>query len=214
MIPITSEVGAERRMYLPMMALVALAVAVGWRLLDRLRGRYAAASRPLTLTAAAAVVVLAATLGGVTIARNALYRDPVSLWRDVVDERPHSRARLSLAAALLTAGQGDEAISELRQAVRDYGEANYALGAALHATGHTDEAVVALSDFIALRPSDQSRIPARSLLGQVLASQGKLDQAAAQFRAILDVDPSNRETRENLADQLLAEKRFDEAVAE
>jgi len=213
-IPITSEVGAERRMYVPMMALVALAVAGGWLLLDRLRRRYAAASRPLTLTATAAAAGLVAALGGATIARNTLFRDPVSLWRDVVERRPHSRARLSLAAALMTAGKGSEAIPELRLAVRDYAEAKFGLGAALYATGQRDEAVVALTDFIALRSSDPSRIPARSLLGKVLASQGKPDQAAAQFRAILDVAPSDLDARESLADQFLAQEQFDQAVAE
>jgi Flp pilus assembly protein TadD len=213
-IPITSEVGAERRMYVPMMALVALAVAAGWWLLDRLRGRYPTASRPVTLTATAAVAGLVATLCTATIARNAVFGDQVALWRDVVDRRPHSRARLSLASALMAAGKGREAIAELRLAVRDYPEAKFGLGAALDATGQSDEAVAALTDFIALRPSDPSRIPARSLLGKVLAAQGKIDQAAAQFRSILDLDPSNREARESLADQLAAQERFDEAAIE
>jgi superkiller protein 3 len=201
-------------MYVPMMALVVLTITLGWLLLDRLRRRFTAAARQLTLVACSAASLLIVALGGATIARNAMFRDPVLLWRDAVDQRPNGRARLSLAAALIEAGKAGEAIPELRLAVPEYAEAKYALGAALYGTGHVEEAVGALTDFIAAHASDPSRIPARFLLGRALASQEKFDQAAAQFRAILEVAPSNRDARARLGDLLLSQRRYDEAAAE
>ena len=202
-IPITTEVGAERRMYIPMTALVVLATAMAWLLLDYLRRRYSAASRQITVAFAAVALGVVIALGSATMARNTLFQDPVALWRDVVERRPHSRARISFAAALIAAGHENEAVAELRLAAPDFPEAKYALGSALYASGHVDEAVTALTDFVALRPSDPSRIRARSQLGRILASQEKYDEAAAQFRSILELAPSNREAREGLGDQLL-----------
>lgn len=213
-IPITSEVGAERRMYAPMMALVALAVAIGWILLDRLRRRRPTAWPALNLAATIVVASLVLALGGATIARNRMYANPIVLWRDSVDQWPNGRARLSLAAALIDAGRPAEAVPELRLAVQQYAEAGYALGAALAATGQMNEAVDPLTDFIAARPSHPSRIPARSLLGRILASQQRADESAAQFRAILELAPSNRDARTSLGDLLLSQQRYADAAAE
>jgi len=213
-IPITTEVGAERRMYVPMMALVVLAIAAGWQLLAHLLKRRPAASRQLTAAFAAAAVGGIAGLAGATLARNALFQDPVALWRDVVDRRPHGRARISLASALITAGRESEAVAELRLAAPDYPEAKYALGSALYATGQLDEAAGVLAEYVALQPSDPSRIPARSQLGRILASEQKHREAAMQFRAILEVEPTSVEAREGLGDQLLLLNQYDEAAAE
>jgi protein O-mannosyl-transferase len=213
-IPITSEVGAERRMYIPMMALAVLAVAVGWLLLDRMRRRIPTASPALNLAAAVIVAGVVLALGAATIARNKMYEDPVGLWRDAVDQWPNGRARLSLAVALIDAKRPAEAVNELRLAVPQYGEAKYALGAALASMGQIDEAVGPLTDFITARPSHPSRIPARFLLGQILASQQRADESAEQFRAILVLAPSNRGARTSLGDLLLSQQRYVEAAAE
>src|SRR6201999_2089872 len=107
-VPIVSEVGAERRMYLPLAALVSL-VVVGIRYaLSRgpavLRTRYAAA-------ALAAVVCVPLAIR--TVLRNAEYADPLRLWTTVVDRYPHGRARMSLATELAEAGQHEQAITVL-----------------------------------------------------------------------------------------------------
>jgi tetratricopeptide (TPR) repeat protein len=213
-IPIISEVGAERRMYVPMMALVSLAVPVGWLLLQRLARSAPTRSRLLNVGGGGVAAGVVVALALPTIARNERYRDAAALWRDTIEQRPNARARLSLATALMAGGKGAEAIPELRLAVQDYPEAKYALGAALHAAGQVDEAVALLGEFIAAEPSSPSRIPAQSLLGQILASRGDHDGAAAHFRAILQVNPLDRNARVRLADQLLSGEQWDEAVAE
>jgi hypothetical protein len=87
-LPNFTEIAAERRMYLPLASVVLVTLAVLWRLVP------AAAAR------AALAAALAATLGGLTIARNALYRSPVAIWSDAVAERPNNpRAHFFLARA-------------------------------------------------------------------------------------------------------------------
>jgi tetratricopeptide (TPR) repeat protein len=57
--------------------------------------------------------------------------------------------------------------------------------------GRPAEAIGVLNVFIDDKPSLPNRIPARLLLGQALVTQGQLDAAASQFKAVLDLDPSS-----------------------
>jgi tetratricopeptide (TPR) repeat protein len=190
-VPIASEVGAERRMYLPLAALSVLAVALGSLLLDRLRKRWPARSRTLTIAAVAASAAVAAALGARTVLRNREYATPTALWESVIARRPNGRARFSLATEYIGAGRHDEAIAQLREAINDYPDARAGLGAELVMQGRQAEAIGVLNVFIDDKPSQPNRIPARLLLGQALLSQGQLDAAASQFKAVLDLDPSS-----------------------
>jgi Flp pilus assembly protein TadD len=54
-----------------------------------------------------------------TVVRNAVWGDPVRLWRESVDLAPaHYRPRLLLGEALQDAGRRDEALAEYRTAIR------------------------------------------------------------------------------------------------
>jgi Flp pilus assembly protein TadD len=213
-VPIDTEVGAERRMYVPMMALSTLAVTTLRALLDRLLARAGTWSRAIVAGATAVCVAVLAALGIATIRRNEEYSDRVTLWRTVVDRRPHGRARFSYASALIAAGDHERALAELREAVADYDGARYALGVELIFAGEVDQGIQELREFIRLAPGDPARLPARSLLARSLASKGDLDGAAGEFRAILETAPTNLEARAQLGEILLVQKRFDEAAVE
>jgi Flp pilus assembly protein TadD len=221
-VPIASEVGAERRMYLPLAALIVFAVTLGWTVLDRLCARWPARSRTLLLGAAVGVaVVVVAALGVRTVYRNTEYGTPMSLWESVVARRPQGRARFALATELITAGRHDEAIAQLRDAVGDYPDARAGLGTELFLQGRTSEAIVVLDAFVRAKPAQPNRIPARIMLGQALASQGRLDEAASQFKAVLDLDRSNGAARQgfvitnrNLAARLLEQKSPSQAAVQ
>jgi tetratricopeptide (TPR) repeat protein len=93
-LPIVTEVVAERRAYLPMLAVLAPVVLAAQRVLG---GR-----RPLAVLAPAAVVV---ALGLVTQTRVAVYHDAESFWRDADAKRdPASR---SFVAGLILVKRGD-----------------------------------------------------------------------------------------------------------
>ncbi len=199
-IPILSEVGAERRMYLPLAALVTL-VVVG--------GRYALNRRRSTATipfAAAGITALAiAALGIRTVARNAEYARPLTLWTTVVDRFPHGRARMALATELIDAGQHAQAIAILREAVVDFPDARAALGTELVVQQQTDEGIEVLRQFIDADPLQVNRIPAYAILAETLAAQNNLVGAEREWRAIIGIAPSDRGARAQLAVTLLAQ---------
>ena len=190
-VPIASEAGAERRMYLPLAALTVLAIVLGWALVERLRAAWPARARALTMAAAGVCVAVVAALAVRTALRNREYATPIALWESTVARRPHGRARFGLATEYITAGRHDEAIAQLRQAVADYPDARAGLGAELFLEGQIPEAIGVLDAFIGADPSNANRIPARIMLGQGLLSQNRADEASSQFRAVLGADPSS-----------------------
>lgn len=94
-VPIITEVGAERRMYLPMMVIAVLAALAcrNWR---------------------SAPVAIALVLAVVTVQRSLTWRDPVRLWSQCVVAQPDNiRARNNLAFELTNRGRIDEALVQL-----------------------------------------------------------------------------------------------------
>jgi Flp pilus assembly protein TadD len=205
-IPIGTEIGAERRMYLPLAAVLALLVLGAWRLATRMRPtrrRLRAA-----LTAGAAVVHAA-----VTMARHADYRDRLRLWQTVVDARPHGRARHNLGIELMARGRRDEALAQYRLAVADAPEAHYALGFALVESGQPGEAATHFRQFLEARPDDALAPRAATLLGVALAEQGDHAGAIDAFHRTLGMQPQDADAQSGLADALRESGRLDDAAA-
>ena len=200
-IPIVSEVGAERRMYLPL-AGVAVLIAVGVQAVVARSGSNAVAKSRVTVMAAVSFAAVLAALATRTVFRNADYASPLTLWQTVVDRRPQGRARTSLAQELVRANRPDEAIAQLRAAVHDYPDARFGLGTELIVSGKTEEGLETLRAFISDKPGDLSRVPARILRGRTLASQERLDEAAEEYRAILATAPNHVQARLSLGDLL------------
>jgi tetratricopeptide (TPR) repeat protein len=198
-VPISSEVGAERRMYLALAALAVLVVTLGWSGIERLRAGSRARSGALTIAALCVGGAVVAALAVRTAYRNREYQTPIALWESAVARRPQGRARFALATEYISAGRHDDAIAQLREAVRDYPDARAGLGAELFLTGHQGEAVSVLDPFIRANPSNPNRIPARIIVGQALLLQNRLDEGTRQFRAILDLDPANVAANQGLA---------------
>jgi tetratricopeptide (TPR) repeat protein len=212
-IPIASEVGAERRMYLPFAAVAVLA-AVGMRMLIDRAGSNPVRQKQTRFAVTSVALVVLILLAIRTIYRNAEYATPLSLWRTVVERHPHGRARMAFATELITAGNHEEAMSQLREAVRDYPDAKFGLGTELIISGRSEEGIEVLRQFIQADPSKLNRIPARILIGQALATQGKLPEAADQFGAVLKIVPTHVGARLNLADVLAAQGKLEEAATE
>lgn len=195
-LPIASEVAAERRMYVPLAALAAcVAVGVAW-----LAAR-AERVGPWARTAVLAIASLwLAAFAARTAARNAEYNDPLTLWAKSVERHPHGRARLSYAIELLEAGRQDDAILQLREAVVDYPRARFALGRELAVRGDVDEGLPHLLAFVADNPTRADRIPARRMLGRIYATRNEPEAAIEQFQAIRDLSPADSDANASLGD--------------
>jgi Flp pilus assembly protein TadD len=212
-VPIHTEVGAERRMYLASMAVVVLTVVAVHRWVER-RVRASAGGGRSARTQFAAALVVVGALVSTTIARNAEYASPLTMWRTVVDRWPNGRARWALATQLKAAGRADEVLPLLREAAADYPDAHRGVGEELFAQKRYAEAVEELDTFVRMRPMHVNVIDAHELAGRALAAQGKVDEAIARFRLILKMVPTYAAAHGRLADLYFQQQRFAEAAAE
>ena len=105
------ELLSERNLYLAAPGLLLVAASLACRLATRLPP---AGQRLAVLAAFAAIAALASA----TIARNALYGDPVALWSDAAAKAPASAvARVNLGYARYERGDLDGAIADFRAAL-------------------------------------------------------------------------------------------------
>ncbi|HVH17508.1 MAG TPA: tetratricopeptide repeat protein [Myxococcota bacterium] len=194
-VPIATEVGAERRFYLPLAGLVALAAAGVAALCNRTRDPWSARR-----IARAATVMLVALLVGVTRARNRDYESGERIWRSVVAARPaQPRALLSLAKTLREQGRADEAEALAREALRiwpSYALAEVQLAGLAEARGDLARAEQHLRRALALEPADGEM---RTNYGSLLARMGRPDLAAAEWQTALAGDPELAYAANNLA---------------
>jgi 4-amino-4-deoxy-L-arabinose transferase-like glycosyltransferase/Flp pilus assembly protein TadD len=121
-------------------------------------------------------------------------------YRRYLGHRPHDTQALSnLGLALLGAGDLDQAISVLQQAVAaqpDAGVPQLALASALFDTRRDIREVVAHARrAAALLPADP---PALVMLGRALAVSGELSEAARTVQQALDIDPNDADARQLL----------------
>jgi tetratricopeptide (TPR) repeat protein len=202
-VPISTEVGAERRMYLPLAGLVMLGV-----LAMRRRGSWR------FVAATASIVVL---LAGGAVLRNLEYASRLTMARTIVERRPHGRAHFFLGNELIVAGQHDEAMAQLRLSARDYPGARFALGTELLGEGRTEEGIAEIEAFLRALPTHVNAVPARDMLGRAYLAQRRFAAAAEQFRYLQEKAPSYRGARDdiplNLAYALAGSGRLLEAVA-
>ena len=178
-IPIATEVGAERRMYLPLAAAITLAVGA----IAHATGARPPGSRRRTVPTAVAAGVIAVVLAAGTVDRNGEYRDGVALWQSTLDRWPTPRAHRNLATELKRAGRPGEALVHLRQSLSPaHPEARYALGYELFEQGHHEDAVAELTRFIGEAPADPNIGTAHALIASALLMQQRYADALPHLR--------------------------------
>lgn len=234
-VPVATQTLAEHRMYLPLAAVVAAALAPLWSRFGRRAGWW---------VAALAVVAIVATAR-----RNDDYRNAEFLWRDSATKAPENprawgglgtvlfdggrageaiealrravalapqdaRYRLTLARALAAAGRREEAWGEfdttLRLAPGLY-EAHVSYGNALVQAGRPGDAVPFFTTGAALRPASGE---ARFNLANALWWSGRPADALPHYERTLALEPAAVDVRTNYAGALVAAGRATEAIAE
>jgi tetratricopeptide (TPR) repeat protein len=187
---------AEHRVYLASCGLFLAAGSVGGAWLERL-GRASVLLRSLT-RAAVAVAIL--SLGARTVLRNAVWSDPVGLWREAADRAPESvLPRTVLGETLHDAGRHAEAVEAYRTALRlrpDEPLGYLKLGICLAETGRLDEA---RETFEQLRARQPTSTIVSTGLGAVAMIAGQPDTARPYFEATLARDPRDVMARQWLA---------------
>ena len=211
-VPIATEVGAERRMYLPLAGIVALVVVGIWRVASR--GPQESEPRHRGFVAVATAVCI--LLGAGTILRNQEYQSRLTIASTIVERRPHGRAHFLLGNELIGAGRRDEAMAQFRLSAREYPGAHFALGTELLGEGRTEEAIAEIEAFLRALPTHPNTVPARDMLGRAYLAQRRFPEAAEQFRYLHEKAPSYRgagnDILMNLGYALVGSGRLLEAV--
>ncbi len=169
-VPIVTEIAAERRMYLPLAAVI---VAVVWA------GRQLKVWRGLLVMVAGGFLVL-------TMQRNRRYESEITILQSVVVSRPgNARAQTNLGNAYLRQGDLPHAAAHYATAVQlrpRWAEARNNLGVALAGLGRTNEAIAAYRQAAQLDPQ---LLDAQFNLGVTLVGQGKYAEAIPHLEAAL-----------------------------
>jgi tetratricopeptide (TPR) repeat protein len=206
------DLAFEHRMYLPLAAVVVVAVLAG-EALAVAAGRVIRTERGRRLAAVGLVAGPVIVLGALTMWRNEDYRDPAILWADVVAKRPaNPRGYNNLGNTLLTRGRSAEAAGFLREAVRldpSFALAHYNLGNALTDLGQPAEAINHYREALRLIPAFPQ---AQYNLANALARQGHGAEAIDHYCEALRLDPRFVLAHYNLANALVHEGRPEEAV--
>ncbi len=217
-VPIVSEVGAERRMYLPLAGLVVLCVVLGLLVVSRWEARAGERRRVASVpwirrSATLLVVLVAVSLAWATTRRNLDYRSAETLWRTALAARPgNPRAHNNLGQAIHEAGRPDEAIPHYRRALEldeQYSHAHFNLGVAEADLGRSDTAIEYYRAALGLNPKLER---AHHNLGSELANRGQLEAAIGHYREALRLRPDWASAHGNLGRALRLIGRVDPAL--
>jgi protein O-mannosyl-transferase len=193
----------EHRMYLPLMAVVALIVCAAYRVF-RNCGATDGSGRWLWV---GTLVLAGLALGATTIRRNKDYGTEVSIWSDTAQKAPtNPDAQYGLGLAWATAGQVDRAGVAFAEALRlkpDFAQVHYDWGLALVKAGRETEA---LEHFTAALEINPKYAEAADGIGVVLYHEGKLDEAIQRFFEATRLNPDDAQAQHNLAMALREQK--------
>jgi tetratricopeptide (TPR) repeat protein len=192
-LPLATEIAAERRMYTALVGVVALALIGAYALGQRLLERLVPDLRLQRTVRAVAVVAFAAVVGGLamlTLDRNRDYWSAERIWRDTVDKRPDNpRARLNYGVVLAAGRRFPEAEAQLREALRlkePVAKAHLNLGSILCSEQRFEEGVPHLERAVALDPDLST---AHANLGEAYGALGRRAQAAKHFALAVEEEP-------------------------
>jgi tetratricopeptide (TPR) repeat protein len=220
-VPIATEVAAERRMYLPLMTLVLLLVLLCrflWRSIASYLssgGEAAAARVPVgwRLADAAVPIVICLSLTALTIQRNTEYATAEGLWRSALDRWPSAIAHRNLATSLLQIGRGGESIEHLRATIAEHPEMREALGQTLFEQGRFDEALVELRAFLdgTAVPGSDAEANARVVTAASLEQLGRSAEARDLLKELTTRRPDYAPAHLALGDVCFRRGEFTEA---
>lgn len=200
-VPIATEVGAERRMYLASIAVIGLAVLL-WRRLV-----------PSNRAGAVALGAVALVLAGGTVVRNQDYRSSLRLAETSHARWPTPGSASMYGTELAAAGRLEEAERHLRTAAPVHPPAAYFLGTVLAARDKHAEAIDHLRAYIASQPRELDQVYlARGVLASAYQKTGQWEAFESELRSMLADRPDDVKAMRSLAPMLLSARRIPEAV--
>ena len=201
LVPVATQTMAEHRMYLPLAAVIALAVI----------GIHAGAGRRSGIV----YLMLAVGLGWLTVRRNEDYRSELAIWSDTVAKCPgNARAHFTLGNVYSRMERLPEAMDQYAAVLRldpHHAEAHNGLGNILVRLERVAEAMTHYERALQLEPD---YLQADYNYGNALVQAGRLPEAMKHYEHALRLDPQNAEVRNNLGSALLLAGRTPEAIGQ
>lgn len=200
-VPVATEIIAERRMYLSLaavMAAIVYAAALGIRALARNAGW---GSRTVAIGQGVVLAVVAASLMAATSVRNRTYQSVLTFWSDVVEKVPdNAGAWINVGNALEQNGDLPGAEARYREALRlvpGYIDAHLNLANALVREGRPEEAIAHYRAVLSHYPANEA---ARSGLGQAAYRAGNAQMEAGRMAAAVDFYQTAVEMKPDFSD--------------
>jgi len=191
----------EHRFYLPSVGLIVLAAVALVRLA---RGRRALVP---------AIVALCLVLGGAAYARNSVWADEETLWRDTLRKSPNNpRAHNNFGVFLRDNKRNTEAIEHFEAAIKlwpNTGEFYSNMGDASIIKREVDKAIEYLNTAVELSPSLWR---AHARLGTAYTAKEQYEEALEHYLAASDLAPWNTAPLNNVARTYYALGQKDEAI--
>jgi tetratricopeptide (TPR) repeat protein len=194
----------EHRLYLPSVGIILAGSVVFVDVVGR---------RPLV--ACLVGVLMVGMLTAATYRRNAVWKNDVTLWTDVVAKSPNkARPHDNLANAYAEAGRLDDALAEYLIALRlDPGssETHNDLGVAYAKQGRLDDAIREYAEALRLQPNDPR---VHFNLGNAYLRLDRPDDAIGEYEIALQLDPEFPDIHNNLGNAYLRQGKVDDAINE
>jgi len=204
------NVFADRYIYLPS---AGFCIAIGLILEKK-----TAASRSI-------LFLLIIFYSAVTVARNEVWYDSVTLWSKTAKQSPHNaRVLNNLGNSLSRVNDHDRAIASYRSSIDcfnkyykgvypdfDISQSYYGMGTAYLMKNNTDEAIKLYKQALAINPKFDR---VYSDLGAVYCLRWDYKNGTEQYLKGLEVNPDNLNLRKNLANAFLFQKYYPQALKE
>jgi Flp pilus assembly protein TadD len=178
-VPIATELVAEHRMYLSLIAVISLIFIGGWHLLSRTG--YATFAKVVAILI---IVLLAAQ----TIRRNSDYHTATSIWQDTVSKRPNNaRAHFNLGYSLEQSNDLPQAVEQYSAALRiepTYYAAASRGGSAAIRSG--DSAAAERFYDLAIAANPDFSAEGHLMRGQIRQRRGDADGAKSDYLAAVE----------------------------
>ncbi len=198
---------ADHFQYLASIFIIALMVGVVDAVIINL-------ARAVRLTAIFVTIVIAIILGLLTWQQGYAYKDPETLWRDVLTKNPTAWiAHNNLGQILYERGEIDKAIEHYQEAVTlwpNAREARHNLASSLFNTGKIKEAESHFRAALKLAPDASHTL---SELAVLLSATGRLAEAQKNALKATQIAPENADIQNNLGIVLLRSNMADRAFA-
>ena len=221
----------EHRLYLASVGPIVAVIGIIWTAWESGKDRWPNLDR----AAIPAGFLVIALLAGMTLVRNTVWHDELSLWQDTVAKSPGKvRPHYNLANYYVRSGSVQKGIGELRTVLEiqpNFEPALNNLGTVYMNLGQYDKAATTLEQALAPAPGNVQtdsgsgavhleadpvidHFPVLSNLGICYMKLERYDKAAETFAQAISLDPSHWETHYNLGISYQKTGKNSQAIAE